>query len=152
METFSSRLRKARLSKGYTPDILARILRDKHVNIQTETIRAYENGNEIPSHDIIVKLGNQLNVSVDFLIGNEDSSSIVKTMDGNKLRNVLSDRDNVALSLPHKEQQTITNCNSFEEREQKLTKWILSRDYLFNNIDDKELDKVLKAIDTLLRR
>lgn len=152
MSELGNRLKKVRLSKGYTPDILARILRDKDVIVQTETIIAYENGNEIPSHDIMLKLANQLNTSVDFLIGNEDTSPIIKTKDDNKLRKVLSYRDNVAPMLPGNEQQNITKITSFEEREQKLTKWILSREYLFNNIDDKELDKVLQAIDTLLRR
>jgi len=54
--------------------------------------------------------------------------------------------------LHQNKQQDITKNSSIEEREEKLTKWILSREYLFNNIDDKELDKVLKAIDILMRR
>lgn len=54
--------------------------------------------------------------------------------------------------LHQNKQQDITKNYSLEKREEKLTKWILSRDYLFNNMTDKELDKVLKSIDTLLSR
>ena len=65
-----------------------RIIRDKRninqlklaleVGVTQESISKYENDTAFPSKDILIKLANYLNCSIDYLLGRTDSPSLNK--------------------------------------------------------------------------
>ena len=61
--TFSDRLKKARLEKGYSKSDLA-----KEINVHYSQIGRYEEKGAQPSADILAKLVNALEVTSDFLM------------------------------------------------------------------------------------
>lgn len=64
---FNTNLKRLRIAKNlYQKDIA------KKLNISTDTYGAWERGNNEPSIDIIKKLANLFNVSIDYLLGNEE--------------------------------------------------------------------------------
>ena len=49
----------------------------KKINVKQETISAYESDKALPSADVLVKIANYLNTSVDYLLGRiEDDSPL----------------------------------------------------------------------------
>ena len=49
----------------------------KHINVKQETISAYESNKALPSADVLVKIADYLNTSVDYLLGRiEDDSPL----------------------------------------------------------------------------
>lgn len=64
---FNINLKNLRIAQNlYQKDIA------KKLNISTDTYGAWERGNNEPSIDIIKKLANLFNVSIDYLLGNEE--------------------------------------------------------------------------------
>jgi transcriptional regulator with XRE-family HTH domain len=61
--SFSERLKKARLEKGYSKSDLA-----KEINVHYSQIGRYEDKGAQPSADILAKLANALEVTSDFLM------------------------------------------------------------------------------------
>ncbi|HOC96051.1 MAG TPA: helix-turn-helix domain-containing protein [Bacteroidales bacterium] len=61
--SFSERLKKARLEKGYSKSDLA-----KEINVHYSQIGRYEEKGAQPSADILAKLANALEVTSDFLM------------------------------------------------------------------------------------
>lgn len=59
-------LRKARLMK----DITQQELGDR-IGISRKTINMYENGKKLPSFETLIKLSDELQVSLDFLVGRD---------------------------------------------------------------------------------
>ena len=65
-----------------------RIIRDKRninqqkiaveLEISQESISKYENGNAFPSREILIKLADYLNCSIDYLMGRTDNPSLNK--------------------------------------------------------------------------
>lgn len=64
---FSYRLKNLRTSKGLTMEQLG-----KEVDSTRGTISNYENGNKKPSLDMLIKLANYFDVSIDYLVGRTD--------------------------------------------------------------------------------
>lgn len=64
---FQKRLKIARKNKKYTQEELAEL-----VMTTKATISNYENGYSTPSIDMLLLLSSKLDVSVDFLLGNEE--------------------------------------------------------------------------------
>jgi len=64
---FQKRLKIARKNKKYTQEELAEL-----VTTTKATISNYENGYSTPSIDMLLILSSKLDVSVDFLLGNDD--------------------------------------------------------------------------------
>lgn len=48
------------------------------LEISQESISKYENGNAFPSREILIKLANYLNCSIDYLLGRTDNTSLNK--------------------------------------------------------------------------
>jgi len=67
---FQKRLKIARKNKKYTQEELAEL-----VTTTKATISNYENGYSTPSIDMLLLLSSKLDVSVDFLLGNDDIDS-----------------------------------------------------------------------------
>lgn len=59
-------LRKARLKKDITQQELA----DK-IGVSRNTINLYENNKKLPSYETLIKLSDELEVSLDFITGRE---------------------------------------------------------------------------------
>ena len=64
---FGKRLRAARIARKYTQQSMADIL-----TISLNSYQKYEQGERNPSFDILVKIADTLNVSIDWLLGRDD--------------------------------------------------------------------------------
>lgn len=65
-----NRFRELRKSRGITQEDFGKIL-----NVQKATISRYEKGVIFPSPDVLKKMANYFNVSIDYLLGNEGKST-----------------------------------------------------------------------------
>lgn len=90
MSKFGEQLRKLRKEKNILSKDLAKIL-----NVEASTITNWEKGNRSPKEDMLIKLANYFNCSVDYLIGRtSDKNSIVYTKEINNIPIVLElDKD-----------------------------------------------------------
>lgn len=61
------RLRQVRMRMGYTQQVLA----DK-VIVSLRTYQKYEQGVRYPSYDVLIALSNELDVSIDWLLGRDE--------------------------------------------------------------------------------
>lgn len=68
MAVIHQRIKKERLRKGITQPELAKIM-----NISKQTVSNWENGKRTPDIDVLKKLCNFFNVSIDYLSGNTDN-------------------------------------------------------------------------------
>lgn len=66
--TFKDRLRELRTIQGLTQDELGR-----SIGYGRSAIANYESGRSEPSYDILEKISNRLNVSIDYLLGRDDT-------------------------------------------------------------------------------
>ena len=64
---FGKRLRAARIARKYTQQSMADIL-----TISLNSYQKYEQGERNPSFDILVKIADTFNVSIDWLLGRDD--------------------------------------------------------------------------------
>lgn len=64
---FGKRLRSARLKRGFTQQSIA----DK-ILISLRTYQKYEQGTRFPSCEVLIDLADNLNVSIDWLLGRDD--------------------------------------------------------------------------------
>lgn len=60
------RIKKARLNKGLTQEELGALL-----DVTKVSVCGYEKGNRTPTMEVLLKLVEVLNVSIDYLIGND---------------------------------------------------------------------------------
>lgn len=65
--SFSERLKELRSSKGLTMQQLG-----KEIGSTKGTISNLENGNKKPSLDMLIKLADYFNISIDYLVGRTD--------------------------------------------------------------------------------
>ena len=64
---FGKRLRSIRLKRGFTQQTIA----DK-ILISLRTYQKYEQGTRFPSYEVLIDLADNLNVSIDWLLGRDD--------------------------------------------------------------------------------
>ena len=69
--SFSERLKELRTSKGLTMEQLA-----KEINSTRGTISNFENENKKPSLDMLIKLADYFDVSIDYLVGRTDDPKL----------------------------------------------------------------------------
>lgn len=69
--SFSERLKELRTSKGLTMEQLA-----KEIDSTRGTISNFENENKKPSLDMLIKLADYFDVSIDYLVGRTDDSKL----------------------------------------------------------------------------
>ncbi|MBZ4662813.1 MAG: hypothetical protein JG776_495 [Caloramator sp.] len=67
MQTFGDRLKMLRKERGMTGTELGRLL-----NVSKVAISNWENGNRFPDKDMLLKIAELFNVSVDYLLGKTD--------------------------------------------------------------------------------
>lgn len=72
-QTFASRLKELRSSKGLTMEALA-----KEIHGTKAAIGNFENANKKPSLDAVITLADYFNVSIDYLLGRTDNPEINK--------------------------------------------------------------------------
>lgn len=76
MEVFAARLRTLRKNADMTQDDLA-----KRIGIHKQTISQYERGVRRPDLETLAALADVLNVSADYLVGNESHSQALLSED-----------------------------------------------------------------------
>lgn len=64
---FNVRLREVRMKTGITQQKMA-----DYLGVALRTYQCYEGGTRSPSLDLLVKIGDTLNVFVDYLLGRDD--------------------------------------------------------------------------------
>lgn len=64
---FGKRLREMRMKRGFTQQKIADAL-----DVALRTYQHYEEGSRSPSLDLLVRMGDVLNISVDYLLGRDD--------------------------------------------------------------------------------
>lgn len=69
MTDFASILKETRLQRGMSQSDLARLL-----GVARSTVSSYENGSRSPDKETLIRIARCLQVSVDFLLGNDSSS------------------------------------------------------------------------------
>ena len=67
MNSFSKRIKELRIESGYTPAVLA----DK-LNVTIRLVYYWESGKRECGFDMLIKIANLFNTSVDYLIGRTD--------------------------------------------------------------------------------
>lgn len=67
------RLKELRISRGITQEELA-----KHLNISNSAVGMYEQGRREPNQDMLKKMAEFFNVSVDYLIGGQPNANPTK--------------------------------------------------------------------------
>lgn len=63
---FGKRLREMRKKRGYTQPQLAEIL-----DVALRSYQCYEGGTRRPSYELLIKIGDVLDVSIDYLLGRD---------------------------------------------------------------------------------
>ncbi len=63
----SKRLREARMKRGYTQQNIA-----DRVLVSIRTYQKYEQGVRYPSYEVLIELANELQLSIDWLLGRDD--------------------------------------------------------------------------------
>ncbi len=69
MVDFSSRLKKLRIQNNITQEQLA-----KRIGLTKSVISAYETGIRMPSYEALLAISRVFKVSIDYLLGNENSN------------------------------------------------------------------------------
>lgn len=64
---FSERLNFIRKSRGYTAQQMA-----DYLSMGLRAYRNYESGDRFPSADALIKIADQLDVSIDYLLGRDE--------------------------------------------------------------------------------
>ena len=64
---FNNRLREVRMLKGLTQEELSEI-----VGVGLRNYQYYEQGKHVPSFEVLIKLADVLNVSIDYLVGRDN--------------------------------------------------------------------------------
>lgn len=64
---FNTRLREMRIKRGFTQQYMA-----DSINVQVRSYQHYEEGKRSPSFDLLVKLADTLDVSLDYLFGRDE--------------------------------------------------------------------------------
>ena len=73
-KVFSERIKKLRIDSNMTMDMLA-----KKLNITKSRISMWENNGTVPREDILLELSKLYNVSIDYLLGNDEiTCSVLK--------------------------------------------------------------------------
>lgn len=64
---FGKRLRHMRMKRGFTQPQISEML-----DVALRSYQCYEGGTRCPSYDLLVKIGDILDVSIDYLLGRDD--------------------------------------------------------------------------------
>ena len=93
---FSKKLREARLSKGYTQEVLA-----EKANISAMYLGEIERGGKMPSLNIFIKLVEALDISADYILRDELSCGKMFIFDEitNKLKDITPRQRKTAIDI-----------------------------------------------------
>lgn len=72
---FNDRLKTLRDDRGFTQRQLAEVL-----NITVSSVSHYENGSRQPGIEVLIRMADVLNVSVDYLVGSADTNILPEEM------------------------------------------------------------------------
>ena len=114
LENFPEKLKKLRLSNNLTQSQLAEIL-----ETTKQAISAYESGKIAPSLNSLIKLSENFNISLDYLVfGNESQSKLINLNSSNIEFELLSIRNKIDSILPliSKNNEYIVNDSEFKSK------------------------------------
>ncbi len=102
-ETFGQRFYRLRRKKDMTQEEVA-----KRVNVTAQAVSKWENDASLPDVGILVDLSDVLDVSVDELLGKEQTTAVILSKENRKdadklimkVRVISSDGDRVSVNLP----------------------------------------------------
>lgn len=81
---FSAILKDLRESQGVTQDEMA-----KYLKVSRSTIAGYETKRRQPDYDKLVKISKYFNVSIDYLLSQDDTEELISIVPSPKQENVL---------------------------------------------------------------
>lgn len=92
------RIKEARESAGYSQKELAQI-----IGVAQNTFHGYESGKHDPKSDLLIKIANACNVSVDYLLGvnvnsEKNSPSAAEAAPGEDVRNIFDKLNDLLVS------------------------------------------------------
>lgn len=71
-KVFSERIKILRKNSGMTMDVLA-----KQLDVTKSRINMWENNGTVPRDEMLLKISNLFNVSVDYLLGNDNMQGLI---------------------------------------------------------------------------
>lgn len=134
--TFSNNLKSLRIDNDYSQNSLAKAL-----GITRSRYSNYENGISEPSIEILIKLSNFFNCSIDDLL-----KSKINTVVKNKIDNILSEEPKISVSLNE------FNCSDLKEKLLENRKFYEEKKKtILSEIDSKltEIDSILNFINNI---
>lgn len=107
------RLKELRKERGVTQEDLAKFL-----NVKRNAISRYETDDREPDHDVLIKIAQFFNVSIDYLLGNSETNITSKALPDPDHKAILSSYD----SLSDKNKAELIRIARLLEIEQKIDK------------------------------
>jgi len=98
--SFNNKIKELRKKNNWTQEDLA-----KKMNLQNTHICRYETGNIKPGLDILKKFAKIFNVSIDYILGEENEKNRTIKIDNEELYQTLKDVE----YLPDKDKETVRN-------------------------------------------
>lgn len=86
MEKFAERVRSAMAKKGLNAAQLA-----KTAHIAPSALSMYFSGERTPSGEVLIKLGNSLDVAIDYLVGKAEGSEFADLFQNQKMAELVRD-------------------------------------------------------------
>jgi transcriptional regulator with XRE-family HTH domain len=126
---FGKRLRDLRKNKDLNQTDLAKVF-----DVSQSTIANYELGNKEPSHDMLLKLADFFNVSLDYLLGQtNDPRPIDQVNEENKQR--------ISKALKDEEPELVEFWQELKEREDLFLLFKQARE-----LDDDDIKRIIRII------
>ena len=126
---FKDRLKKCRKDLGLSQSALA-----EKLFVSQQAIAKWESDKATPNPEMLTKLANELNVSVDYLLCNDNASSAIDSegLNSRDRNDIANDMENIREKLMNKEDGPAS--------------------YNGENIDDDDAELLLDAIEMMLKR
>lgn len=132
MATFGNRLKELRKKSNLTQEQLA-----AKFYLNKSSISRYENGTQVPEHDLLEKIADYFNVSIDYLLGRSErqySSTNVNNEAAKRISGALNDDPELA-----------EFWDSLKDREDLQLLFKQTKDLSPNDV--KKIIKIIKAIE-----
>ena len=140
--SFASTLKQLRINKKLTQEELS-----KEINVSTSTIGMYETSKREPNFEVLKKISNFFNISLDNLILGEKSNNSESFKD--YIKNIRLSKGLSLRDVDRMSNVTFSNLSMIEHGTRKATPFILKELSKVYNVDYLELLKMCGYIDDL---
>lgn len=121
---FKDRLTQLRMEMGYSQDVLA-----KKLGITQPTVWHWENGRREPSVEMLLKIADFFNVSVDFLVGRSEDRLHIKEWQKDGETFGIEYRDTENDPTPQ-EREAVENAEVYESTIDEVLKFGVPEEYI----------------------